>query len=284
VKDRRFVAFGLEKKRNAEKLLGRLELLAVAKIDRGGLVSLSLDEDDPRLSSLLAELRRRGIRTFTRVDRVWSKKELDLAPWLHLRVATAGLAGGNGYGQEYDRSGACEECGAGAIPIPPLVADLPRMGKKHLDATARDGLLVVSAGVADAIGDAALTGVELLPVRSRSPRYPTEGHRWLRIDSVLPRLAPSSVVQVSDPCPRCGRSGRYDSLDHATELRYEDLRDACDFNLTWEYWGVWNGPLPADRVGGAQAPVVSERVRQCFLRSGVRHVEYEPVGVGPATP
>src|SRR3954465_15476142 len=126
---------------------------------------------------LVARLDAIGEKPVVRADRTWSKREVDAADRLLLRVRTAGLDGGIRFGQQYDRSAACATCGAGSLPLRPLLADLPRMGRKHLDATSYEGLLVISNELAAALQEDEISGFELAPVRSRSAQYPTNRHR-----------------------------------------------------------------------------------------------------------
>jgi len=60
-------------------------------------------------------------------------------------------------------------------------------------------------------------------------------------------------------------------------LRYDAVPAACDFGRTREYWGLWPGPPPESRVGGAQRIIVSQRVRATFARVGVRRVAFEAI-------
>lgn len=282
MKDIRDVAFVLTP-RDARRVFLETGIRTEARVDeRDGLAhcTVKLVADDARLNELLSRLEALGEKALVRAHRTWSKRELDACDRLLLRVATAGLDGGIGLGQPYDRSRACASCGAGAVAVPPLHADLPRMGRKHLDATAHDGLLVVSAALAHAIQEDELAGVAIEPVRSRSARYPTDRHRWLMVTSELPPCREDSILARDDVCPACGRSGHYDAYGHYTELRYDGLPpDTADFARTWEYWGYWQGPSPDARVGGAQHVVVSQRARSTFDRIGVRRVVFEPVVV-----
>jgi hypothetical protein len=55
---------------------------------------------------------------------------------------------------------------------------------------------------------------------------------------------------------------------------------ACDFNVTWEYFGVWRTAMTAATrppVGGARYFIVSARARELFVAHKVRHVSFEPL-------
>jgi hypothetical protein len=285
MQDLRFVSFVL-RPRDARRVIEETGLAGEARVDERDALAhciVPVDAADSRLLELLARLEARGETPLVRAERKWSKRELDSCDRLLLRIETAGLDGGIGFGQDYDRSRACATCGAGAVPLPPLVADLPRMGRKHIDATAHDGLLVVSAALAGAVVADALTGFTVERVRSRSARYSADAHRWLRVVSEWPSFRGDSVVQRDAVCPACERAGHYDAFGEYTELRYDAVpADACDLGRSWEYWGFWQGPAPDTRVGGAQRVIVSQRVRATFARTGVRGIAFEPVLVGPA--
>jgi hypothetical protein len=201
--------------------------------------------------------------------------------WYLLRVRTAGLLGTINLGQEYDRANACPTCGAGARPVPPLVADLARMGKKTIDCTAHDGRLIATRRFADVMGAAGITGFAEQPVRSRGNERPDPRFAWLDITAEWPPLAPSSELEREDQCPRCGRAGHFDLAGRPTRLVYQRVPEtACDFNVTWEYFGVWRTAMTAEKrqpVGGGRHLIVSARARELFLVQKVKHVSFEPL-------
>jgi hypothetical protein len=284
VKDVRLVFFAAPSRRARVALAGA-DVESEARVDeRDGFAHCRVEllAGDPRIPNLLARIDALGETPLVRADRRWSSREVEAADRLLLRIRTTGLDGGIALGQRYDRAAACPTCGAGSVPLSPLIADLPRMGRKHLDATAYDGLLVVSSTLAAALEEDALTGFEIAPVRSRSPRYPTDGQRWLAVTGELPPCRSDSVLRKVDLCPECGRGGHYDAYSESTELRYDAIDGArTDLARTYEYWGDWRAFPPGQRTGGAQFIVVSQRLRRTFVRMGVRRISFEPLIVGP---
>ena len=181
--------------------------------------------------------------------------------WYLLRIKTAGLLGASNLGQEFDYASACIICGAGAQPVPPILADLARMGTKQLDVTAHDGLIIVARDVAERFEGAGLTGFKSLPVRGRSPKAPHDSFRYMAISSVWPPLHESSRLATEDLCSVCGRAGHFDIHPTGTKLVYSAAPpSATDFGLTWEYFGTWHLVARAGRrpVGGQQ---VAEKAR-----------------------
>jgi hypothetical protein len=230
----------------------------------------------------LNRLAERGVEPFTRIDREYTQSDLNAAVRLQLRVATAGLYGGIDYGQSYDRANACLTCGAGALPIPPLLAELGGMGKKHIDHLVYEGHFIVSRRLAQ--GLEGLTGVELAPVQSPR-RTPDQGFAWLKIHSDLPAM--SSGYTQHNVCTTCGRAGHYGSLMQPGEPTYTALSaNLPDFTLTWEYFGDWQQQRHKSQtlpVGGARGIVVSQGVRQRLLELRVRRLVWVPVKVGVAS-
>lgn len=258
----------------------------VADLRQDGILagsgSLVLDDDDERLPEVVDHLRGIGAVPSVRRELLLSTEELNRLEWLDCRIATSGLEGGIGYGQDYAREGACPMCGAGAVPVPPLLANLPKMGRKHLDSTGHEGHLVVSKVLARAIVDAELTGFSLRPVEAkRTKRY--DGHyAWLDITHELPRMGVCRNLKTESVCPQCERAGHYDVYDGITQYCYQELAGASDFNRTWEYFGDWHRRTldPLNRVGGKRGLVVSQRVRSLFRSAGVKNVTYRPIWKG----
>ena len=293
MQDFQFISFflGHNQGKEARRLLQACDLLDVAVSDRanrhswsGDLhygVSVRLPAEDPRLRGLLDRLRQRNVEPFTRIDREYSRMDLDRADWLMLRVATAGLYGGIDYDQAYVSRTACVTCGAGAEPVPPLVAELGKMGKKDLDHLVYEGHLIASSRIAREI--IRLTGVEAVPVRS--PRRAQDaGFYWLRITSSFPKMHPSTTgVATENVCPACGRSGHYGDAMHPENPIYETVpKTARDFNHTWEYFGDWQqvrNRAGAGRVGGSRGVLVSKRVRQLLEELKVRRLVWVPVTI-----
>jgi len=271
----------------AKAVLARFALTNVAQIAEtgilAGLVSLTLDRSDPRYALLLDALRELGHDPFIRVDRHWTRTEIAQASLLRLKVATAGLLGGASLPrQAYNRTLACPTCGAGAEPIPPLVAALSRMGQKLIDRTARDGQLVLHRVLGDALRSEGLGGFDILPASPKGdPKTPSSEFQWVRISSQLPAMVGANL-ETEDVCPRCARSGHFDSGRDPVQFRYA-IRptDGADINYTYEYFGTWQTIKPTSPVGGHREIVVSQRVREVFERLKVRYVRWDPVVVAP---
>jgi hypothetical protein len=205
---------------------------------------------------------------------------LDGFQWLLLRFRSAGVPGGYNHDQSFDFSNACGNCGAGAQPLPTLVANLTEMRKKSFGYTAHEGQIIVRTELAEAISRAGLTGFSIRPVLHINRGEPDERYRWLRIDSQWPRMQNRRILAVEDQCPICGRAGHFDTYAVPTEFWYEAPPvEACDFNFTWEFFGVWRHHLLPHRrpIGGKRVPIVSQRVRAFLSDHAVKSAFYDPV-------
>ena len=206
-------------------------------------------------------------------------------PWFRLVLNTVGLSGGINYRQPYDHGHACVVCGAGAVPVGPLVAELSRMGKKQLDRTAHDGHVVVTASLADALAREGLTGFELRPVRRAHLETPDTAYRWLHVAFEWPQMAPTTPFAIEDLCPRCERTGHFDVGPGPDAWHYRQApANAADFGLTWERFGIWRskGWEPGTRgVGGQGGVIVSDRARAVLRAMRVRHLDYLPLVFEP---
>jgi len=293
VKELRHIFFnvGPEGVGAARAFLAEYTLADQAEIVGDGLLAgnchVTLPATDVRLDRLCQEIQARFEQSpLVRAERIYSDRELDAREWLLLRVGTAGLMGGINMGQPYDHSHACGECGAGAVPMAPLLADLARMGKKQLDRTAHDGHIVVSQRLAGRIQALGLTGVEINPVQRQRGKEPDSAYRWLRITAEWPPLSAGARIHRARMCPRCGRSGHFDLSEQVTELRYAAVpATASDWNLTWEYFGEWQLPPGPPRrcVGGERWLIVSQRARTLLRDERVQGLGFDPIVVAAAS-
>lgn len=156
---------------------------------------VKLLKEDPRVALLVAELKKVGIQPNPIVYRVFSKKERELAPWVHYAGYTTTVEAGGQTGQKWDFSDACKLCGAGAVPVPPLIAKVDRMPKQGWSSSVPDNLLIVSAAMGKALTAAKLTGFRLEALRIPSKETPDARFFWLRITSEWP--TPSATPTCS---------------------------------------------------------------------------------------
>jgi hypothetical protein len=195
-----------------------------------------------------------------------------------------GLLASRNLGQIYDFTYACQLCGAGAVPVPPLLVDIQSVDRRVLGLTAHDGRLIVRKSLAEALTSRGVSGFNEWPVADVTKSSNVETLRWLEPTFEWPRLAAESTVAREDVCQDCGRAGHFDSISPPTRLRYAGApRRASDIGATYEYFGVWRAPSVAVRpIGGGRLLIVSDRFRDALNETiGWRgSVEFEEIQVG----
>lgn len=245
--------------------------------------SIRISRDDPRLARLVKELAQETDDDLNpRFDREYTKAEVDQAQYVVLVVKTAGLKGSANYDeQKWYRSGACPLCGAGARPRPPVFIDASAMGKKLLDCTSHDQLVIVTTQLAERLVEAKLTGFKVRPVCGASSKT---DHRWkwLDIGFVWPRVSRPRLLYCPEPCRRCHRAGHYSDWGRPTAFVHRKFPSRVpDFSLSFEYFSRWYDRKPGDRgttgVGGGAATIISHRAREILQRLKVSKLAFEPV-------
>jgi hypothetical protein len=186
-----------------------------------------------------------------------------------MKFATTGLDNPNG---DYLIAGECDKCGAGREMRLPLHIPVNQMRKKRIDQNQRYGYVIADVKLVEEIGLHGLTGIQDHSVQVGVMK---KEFRHIVVSNTLPRMAPESKINKVDVCPKCYRSGHYDNYARETRFIYNRLKDDswCDFNLTWEYFGIW------DMGQNIQSLVVSKRAYEFIRNLRLRHIKFEPIDI-----
>ena len=129
--------------------------------------------------------------------------------------------------------------------------------------------LVVSAELAQALQEAQVTGLELVPV---GPDRPAQWY-GVRVTHRLPPVAipPTRLSPNRGPTPQCAPNHLWDGSTHSQlTYRRQGLAPA-DFNRTYEYYG---------HIGSAVTRVViSQRVYRLLREVGVKRLDCAPIRI-----
>lgn len=259
-----------------EKILEANNLLEIADFKRDGILagfcSIRLPINDKRLNVFKNLVGKDKAEPFIRIDREYSKTELDNCEYLVVNIATSGLENPVD-SQSYDFRNACKECGSGLIPNEQLVISKNSMGKKLLDNTAHNQWLVFNKILAEKIEQNGFSGISFKPIKiGRNDN----DYNWGKIDNILPKLNSSSKYRKNhSPCMTCGKSGNFENFDSETRFVYdkESFSFFQDFNLSYEYFGEWK----FSKMGGSQLLIISQNVRQFMIKEKVRFLAYKPI-------
>ena len=144
------------------------------KADEGKALGTSvkvveLSKDDPRYKQVpivAKEIKKKYDRGFFfgwQIKRKYSKKELDRAPLLHLKIKAVFEPTGEECGTLYDETVACEICGANRKQISPLILKKGKIPKKDIARTI-GGEVVVSSRFVNVVNQRNLKGLVFTPV------------------------------------------------------------------------------------------------------------------------
>lgn len=265
----------------------------------GGYFSHTFDSKDPHLEMLRTFLRERGHDWIEHHEAKYAVAELEAFPLLALWVIRSPIRyGGAECGTEYDFSGACPECGTGAVQTSPLIlpaGSVPTTGQIVCTCA---GEILVADPLAEALGEAAITGVELRQVVARRAR---EALPWWQIMSAheMPRMAPETLGIVREscwtaispictfppPCKRCRRDGHYRTIAEPMQIVYRraDVGYASipDVVHTWENFGhSVRTANPAKHLFPGQAQpliLIKQHPFSIIRRTKVKYLRFDPV-------
>jgi hypothetical protein len=219
----------------------------VAEISGGDTIHLDLEVHDERIAKVVALLEAAGKDPSPSYFDRYTEDELKSAPLLKVNFWSKDLVWtGPSYGVKYDVAQACPTCHTGVRQASPLVVDgsfSPLWQKYRVKGTRYDDLLVRDTDV-EALIAANVTGVNFWPIKAQYKSGAIGEVRWQQalIENVLTPLAPSTQLVEEGKCPTCSRGRKSERMKTRTPrvtYRREDLKNICDFNLSWESFGAF---------------------------------------------
>ena len=273
-----FIASNIKKENISqfEKFLEDNDMSSIVDFEKEGILqglcSIRLPTNDIRLNLFLEKIKETNNNPFVRFDREYSKEELDQYEYLVLLIKTVGLENPK-ENQKYDKSNSCPNCGAGIIPIPPLIIPINSMGKKLLEYTAHNNWLIFKREFSDKIIRNELTGISFHPTKIGKN---SSDYLWGKIDNILPRLNSSSKIRFNETkCETCYNSGNFSNFDSETNFVFskDQIPLFKDFNLTNEFFGEWE----YSRLGGSRLVIIHQKVRNLFINERFNKIDYLPI-------
>lgn len=254
--------------------------------DRTIDVDVKLDQTDPRVAKLLALLEQHGVEVTVRTFTQYSEEDLQNARLLLMWPdANVHVHAGHSLGTKYDLTNACPNCHTGALQISPLYVDRDSLKviRKHRALMTNSGDIIIDGGMRKKLVDAGITGISFGDVRARheNKKWSEVARDHILIEHVLPPmrgdLKPEDEKQL---CKVCRRGGRM----FVTEIPYyqEDLVNAKDFNLTWDWFGEFGPPDDMrHEIRSNPYTCVTPKVMNIFNKAGVKAFSWIPVNVAP---
>jgi hypothetical protein len=252
VKTQVWISFGVRDRPDAEVD----KILKVAEQPHPGHTAFifDFDSESPRLAELRSLLRTYGVEWRERVDYRYSRSELLGAPLIQLSLERGVAGDGVEWGNDYDLSNACSQCGTGARPVPPFklkASETPKRGRAFLSVLNE---WFVAADVADRLRT--FSDLDLLPTYDHSTG---EALPWFELSArheLPPMDSGTTGLLRQDPCRVCDKDGYFGTAKEPLMIVYgsdtlhgESVPDAAH---TYEHFGQSSLEEPFSMSGFAQ--------------------------------
>lgn len=250
------------------------------------------NEQDQRISILMNLLSRYDADFHELVRDVYSEDELLTARliMLHPNRETE-ISGGPKHGTDYDLTGACKQCGTGAMQVGPLIVGGEEVMSLRSAKAAQTflGHILVRQEVALALSDFGTTGLDLRLVFESTGNFQRRlPWRQILACRTLPPMSPATTGLIRDEvCSSCQRNGFFETAKKPMRIVYReaDLLGSQDVNLTWESFGY--SKLEASlrsSLLARPAVLVSPKVVRILMDCGITAFDFIPIRGEPNRP
>lgn len=245
---------------------------------------VEISTSDPRFEQigvLQAQLRKDVREPFFygwEIKRKYTKREMDAAPLLRLRIVRAFEPAGEECGTVYDESKACPACGSGAEQVGSLVLRRSSIPRSADICRTIGGEVVVSSRLAEVFTSRGITGAQFLPIRFNRSSKAMGGDDWMqmRVTNATTQLAPQTVFGV-DPFDhdmkgafRCS-AGDLVGLNVLSEVYvHPNAVGGQDLALTSQFIGIRRGLLRPERI-----VLGSQALRRAVMEAKLRGFAFE---------
>jgi hypothetical protein len=185
---------------------------------------------------------------------------------------------------QFDFSSACQRCGTGTVQTSPLRIPKSRLPRQAKMCKTDGGQYLVSSMLANALREAAFTGIQLRQVEGDRKGESLDWHEIIAAHELPAMAAETSGLLHERSCAECRRDGFFCKLEEPLEPVYSstdvDVATLPDFAVTRERFG-WSHIEPDFGESWFAPPrlVVSSRVFTLLRQQGVRKVDYLPVSI-----
>jgi hypothetical protein len=247
-------------------------------------VRLDLDQDDERISKVLALLEHYGVEVDTSTYTEYSDEDRQNARLLSMTLDSYhAVFAGPKCGTEYDLTNACPHCETGAKQTSLLYMAHDDMKIIRKDRAVRTIYydILVDADLRKMLVNAGTTGISFGDVRARHENgsWSMVARDQILIEHTMPPMRGDLTAEDEQSlCKVCRRGGRM-SIPRKP-YREEDLVGIQDFNVAWEWFGEFR---TADHRFGAHRSkprvLVTPKVMNIFREAGVKSVDWWPVAI-----
>jgi hypothetical protein len=228
-----------------------------------GIAYIWITTNTSEYDEILKELEENDIKVFEDKTIEFSKKDLDNAEYLEINPKFEAI---NPY-EEYEAFDEYKKgCGFFTKQIKDLMIRKKDLGKKDI-LKSYDEEIIVSLRLWEILKNEKLKGLEFRPVYTKGEIEPVAYQ--VIIGNQLPKLQSKTRMDIAINKPQFGfvsyTMESYDFLYYS----HDDFKNAKDFNITTEYFGIGLYPRPLR--------IVSQKVRQVLLKEKIKGIEFEPI-------
>ncbi len=230
---------------------------------------IEIYEDTEGFRILMEEINKHNLFYTFAEGREYTKEEIKAAEFFAVEIIYPWESDGinaEEFGTQYERE--CNQCQCGKKQISELRID-KRKAKKY-DIITIEPEIIVTERLRNLILEHNLTGCEFGPVADYKGRDELVLYQ-LKPTHIFPKMSSTIRVEVVENvrCKECHRNGMI--LRSEAIYERESLKDACDFNLSYEYFGI---NLYCKRL-----LIVSSKVYNLFQKNKIKRCGFEPVSI-----
>lgn len=214
-------------KDSIKEIIYRISPFAAEK----GFNFLEIYTDDNYYNEFLEKCKKENINlVFERFEMEYTKKELESAKYLVLKMRTYCSDFSKEYGTEFSYKDRCECCGSGKKQISDLYIDKTKMVNKDISII-YDYKTVISKRMHEILLYNGITGVRFGKVSHKNNKMKSEPKLFQLFPSnILPPMNKKTIFHKEKFCEYCKKSGLF--LRSLPFYENEDFINAKDFNNT----------------------------------------------------
>lgn len=233
-------------------------------------INLYIYTDDESFQILQIESNRLNVRLIScNYIMEYKKEDINNSELFHLMPNTYCSNFPEEYGTIYSDDIKCKACGAGKRQVSELYIDKSKMGKKDISMT-YGGETVVSERLYNLLCENNINGINFARVHHKNNKMNNEPQLYqLLVTNSLFKMSNQTRFLKENYCDYCHKSGLV--LRSIPYYQRENLKNAKDFNNTYEYFGC--GLL------GIPFIIVNQKVYRLFKDNKIKGVSFDVVKI-----
>ena len=247
------------------------KVVATSSKDFSDMLSIIIYQDTEGYKTLMEYINKYNLFHTFAEGREYTKEEIKSAKYFTVEIIYPWEKDGTSadeYGTKYEDTCSCKLCKGSKKQISDLIINKKKMGKYDIATIQPE--IIVNEKLYNLILENELSGCEFKLVRDYKGREEPVFYQ-LVVNNILPNMNDGIRTEIVEDvyCKKCKRNGVF--LRSEVIYNKESMKEACDFNLTSEYFG--------QNLYCAQTVIASKKVFDLFKKNKIKRVFFEPVNV-----